>query len=769
MSTAQRVQKVIDELSDGITSFVYLVVVLQENNANPPPNLLDEAGNVSKTSSNLSKIAKELANTNYKQFTAIQEEIHDAADSVDQSIELMTHAIKELSNVADKKKAWDELVSACRVIAGRTIRLLQIVYGAELKRIYAIAEDVETDLNKLNIGNAASNTKAFADHVSNLATQARKCGKLLSDRAKGEEIPAVKTHQLEVASKLIDGAKDIIDAANSYIKSPGNDSLKKTLEAKVEDLKEPLAYVRGIARQSEEQAMRDARDGIAESLAKIRTAAERGDKNELQKLFGELQNHGDNFQRVYRRRRGPNDSRFGSVDQQTSFNRLKNRIRFVPKNDGEDPMSELKALWAKFAANRDDFLVNPKDTSSTNVFFDWGVRLRRVADKAIKEQEAIRLIPFCEAEEKLDQFTNHLKKEEYDKVFDVTKEILGKINKVTAEINNEKDPERNIALRQALKPLNALLPDLVSQAKEAVKKDTVATSKSLDTADKMRYILAKAKYIIAPHWHTKLEEKLKKAKTEIADVRTANKGTEFSKSRAAFDILSNSVSELVQDLRSASTEIKDNAKASILVKSAEHLDEKIIQPLVAHPPKDATTIEKETNAIDTSLEEVWKQLNQVAFEDLKDESELEKGFESAIAEVARTVKRTVYSTSSSESKSLSDELAKLAAAAKAGKRQEMISHAKRIGELINEFVANLRTLADKVAHKDPYHQDKFLRLATAIANYSTQLKIMVSVRASSQDTNADESLVFVTRNLGRSLTEAITSTAIVKSTILKDN
>jgi hypothetical protein len=37
-------------------------------------------------------------------------------------------------------QAWDNLVDACKVISGKTILLLQIVYGAELKRIFAQAE-----------------------------------------------------------------------------------------------------------------------------------------------------------------------------------------------------------------------------------------------------------------------------------------------------------------------------------------------------------------------------------------------------------------------------------------------------------------------------------------------------------------------------------------------------------------------------------------------------------------------------------------------------
>jgi hypothetical protein len=58
---------------------------------------------------------------------------------------------------------WEGLVDACRIMAGKTIRLLQIVYGAELKRLFAEAQQFNEGLNDLNLRQAADDPQAFAD------------------------------------------------------------------------------------------------------------------------------------------------------------------------------------------------------------------------------------------------------------------------------------------------------------------------------------------------------------------------------------------------------------------------------------------------------------------------------------------------------------------------------------------------------------------------------------------------------------------------------
>jgi hypothetical protein len=53
-------------------------------------------------------------------------------------------------------------------MAGKTIRLLQIVYGAELKRLFAEAQQFNEGLNNFNLKQAADDPQSFADQARSL-------------------------------------------------------------------------------------------------------------------------------------------------------------------------------------------------------------------------------------------------------------------------------------------------------------------------------------------------------------------------------------------------------------------------------------------------------------------------------------------------------------------------------------------------------------------------------------------------------------------------
>lgn len=48
----------------------------------------------------------------------------------------LIRAVNAINKVSDRKVGWDTLLQACRVISGKTIRILEIVYGAEIKRYF---------------------------------------------------------------------------------------------------------------------------------------------------------------------------------------------------------------------------------------------------------------------------------------------------------------------------------------------------------------------------------------------------------------------------------------------------------------------------------------------------------------------------------------------------------------------------------------------------------------------------------------------------------
>jgi len=315
-----------------------------------------------------------------------------------------------------------------------------------------------------------------------------------------------------------------------------------------------------------------------------------------------------------------------------------------------------------------------------------------------------------------------------------------------------------------------LLSDLIAKSKVGVKDSNPESSaKVKEAADRLRYPIAQAKAIVAPQFYQLLEEKIRKAKADLADVRSLNRENDFAKVRAALGPLNVSAGDVVAQIKQGIPLLVSQTKAMQLEKAANNLENLIQQKR----PEDSNGVDDYSNKVDGALDDILKQINNIQAEDFKSFEEQAStplgAFERAIAEVALNVKRSIQVPYTLEqAKALSEELAKLAAAAKSGKRQEMIMAGRNIADLIKALVKQLLELAKQVASKDPIYQDKLITLAHALQNYSTQLKIMISVRASSdQDRDAEESLASITRSLGNALTEAISTASIVKTAILK--
>jgi uncharacterized phage infection (PIP) family protein YhgE len=97
------VRQIIEQLSDGVSQLVLMVVVLQDQNADVPPNLPTASQAVLGTAVTLSKVAAQLAGTNYKNFPDIAKEIVEAANSVQSATDVMTTAMKTLQTSSDRK------------------------------------------------------------------------------------------------------------------------------------------------------------------------------------------------------------------------------------------------------------------------------------------------------------------------------------------------------------------------------------------------------------------------------------------------------------------------------------------------------------------------------------------------------------------------------------------------------------------------------------------------------------------------------------------
>jgi hypothetical protein len=159
--------KVIDVISDAISSLLGMVVSLQSNNS-PIPASLPKAGKaVVEACDRLVSVAKELAADEYADFPDIEKEIVDAASDVGRAADSLEQSIRNLQTSKDRQGGWSRLVDACKVIAEMTVLLLQIVYGAEVKRIFAQKRRAEAQLVDIDINMVEENRKVAKNPKKN--------------------------------------------------------------------------------------------------------------------------------------------------------------------------------------------------------------------------------------------------------------------------------------------------------------------------------------------------------------------------------------------------------------------------------------------------------------------------------------------------------------------------------------------------------------------------------------------------------------------------
>ena len=97
----------------------------------------------------------------YEDFPQIEKEIVDAADDVAHAANSLESSIRNLQNSKDRAGGWSRLVEACKVIAEMTVLLLQIVYGAEVKKIFALQKRAEAKLVDIDVTFEPENKKKF--------------------------------------------------------------------------------------------------------------------------------------------------------------------------------------------------------------------------------------------------------------------------------------------------------------------------------------------------------------------------------------------------------------------------------------------------------------------------------------------------------------------------------------------------------------------------------------------------------------------------------
>eukprot|EP01113_Clastostelium_recurvatum_P034765 TRINITY_DN475_c0_g1_i1.p1 TRINITY_DN475_c0_g1~~TRINITY_DN475_c0_g1_i1.p1 ORF type:complete len:1458 (+),score=534.71 TRINITY_DN475_c0_g1_i1:108-4481(+) len=226
LSIGAVVQTIMESLSDAISQLILMVIALQEKNAVVPPHVPTAAAGVATACNTLVQVARGLAADEYVDFPDIQEPIYACATDVEAASQGLLDSVEFISTSPDRVAGWDRLLASCRTISFETVRILQIVYGAELKRLMMAIENAR-NATKINPDLAAKNPEEFVRQVDKLSQNAADLAEYVRAKANDEDSPVLKKLFNDLGDSLQRDADQVVQRANDLLKNPKDDKLQK--------------------------------------------------------------------------------------------------------------------------------------------------------------------------------------------------------------------------------------------------------------------------------------------------------------------------------------------------------------------------------------------------------------------------------------------------------------------------------------------------------------------------------------------------------------
>ena len=210
-----------------------------------------------KAAANLTHVAKTLAGDEYDDFPTIQEEILAGATDVEMSSKQLNEATVALvkGSADDRPGAWDSLGEAVRIMSQNTAILLHIVYGAEIKKIFALSSYADGKLKDLmrgvdanGVGLYEKNPQLFVNKVQAAMEDVQKLAQGVQQKAGEEESDYARKELEQVAQELMAKVEPFVAHANELLAEPAN---AKSKQATIHDLKAMIAAAErvGVPRQ----------------------------------------------------------------------------------------------------------------------------------------------------------------------------------------------------------------------------------------------------------------------------------------------------------------------------------------------------------------------------------------------------------------------------------------------------------------------------------------------------------------------------------------
>jgi len=257
----------VETLTESVTQLIVIIIPLQESGGAMPPGLPVGAQGVCKAAIALADAAVGLAEDEYEEFPSIKKQIEDAAAQVRKASDGLSDAVQQIAKTTGSKdKGWDNLVEACQIISGQTILLLQIVYGAQLQKIFLAGDRALEAMKNLDPDRANSDdAQAFVDECSDSAQQAAQYAQYLREKAEDTDAPLQKKKLEDAAQDLDEKAGKMIDTVNVLLANPDDKNAGKAFSDSVEDVKNAINYAQDALRDD----LKDAEDKIKQSQDRL--------------------------------------------------------------------------------------------------------------------------------------------------------------------------------------------------------------------------------------------------------------------------------------------------------------------------------------------------------------------------------------------------------------------------------------------------------------------------------------------------------------------
>ena len=241
--------EVMAALSEVLHDMTRDILDRKRDKSGAPDKLVAAVGAVDKCTSRLEGIAVALAKDEYEDFPAIQKEIFDAANEVRKGSGEMAAATKALqAGGGDVESAWDNVGAAVGRMVTKTMLLLDIVYGAQVRVLQQCSSAAVGALDALAAQAQAAGPHTDDDGVDALLEAAKKAAaavkpllEKLKSAAKSEPNPQTKRQLEAQAESLLSKTNAVLQAANAFAQSPERPEPRAALLKAVEALDRELA------------------------------------------------------------------------------------------------------------------------------------------------------------------------------------------------------------------------------------------------------------------------------------------------------------------------------------------------------------------------------------------------------------------------------------------------------------------------------------------------------------------------------------------------